>query len=122
MSELSSAIAWAASRICLAGSHRVVRAGNRELGIFNIGGTLHALPNLCPHQRGPLCAARRPGTLDDGDATDWKLTWIYEGEIITCPWHGLEFHVPTGQCMALPEIRLRTYDVAIVDDEIEVAL
>ena len=29
------------------GRHTVVRAGNRELGIFNIGGTLHALPNLC---------------------------------------------------------------------------
>ena len=42
------------------GRHVVVRAGNRELGIFNIGGTLHALPNLCPHQRGPCARARPP--------------------------------------------------------------
>ena len=33
-------------------SHRVVRAGNRELGIFNIGGTLHALFN-CAGLPGP---------------------------------------------------------------------
>ena len=104
------------------GRHTIVRAGNRELGIVNIGGTLHALPNLCPHQRGPLCAGSTSGTLVDGDATGWKLTWSHEGEIITCPWHGLEFHVPTGQCMAWPEIRLRTYDVSVVDGEIEVAL
>ena len=56
------------------------------------------------------------------DAIGWKLTWSHEGEIITCPWHGLEFHVPTGQCMAWPEIRLRTYDVTVVDGEIEAAL
>ena len=43
------------------GSHRVVRAGNRELGVFNIAGELHAIPNLCPHQRGPLCTGRSVG-------------------------------------------------------------
>jgi nitrite reductase/ring-hydroxylating ferredoxin subunit len=104
------------------GRHTVVRAGNRELGIFNIGGTLHALPNLCPHQRGPLCSGGTSGTLDDGAETGWKLAWRHEGEIVTCPWHGLEFHVPSGQCLAWPEIRLRTYDVTVVDGEIEVAL
>ncbi len=31
---------------------------NRELGVFNIRGKVHAIPNLCPHQRGPLCKAR----------------------------------------------------------------
>ena len=36
--------------------------------------------------------------------------------------HGLEFHIPSGRCLAWPEIRLRTYDVAVVDGEIEVAL
>src|ERR671921_870326 len=33
------------------GTHQVVRVGNREVGVFNIGGDFHALPNLCPHQR-----------------------------------------------------------------------
>ncbi len=33
------------------GSHRVVRVGRREIGVFNIGGELYGLPNVCPHRR-----------------------------------------------------------------------
>ena len=32
------------------GTHRVVRVGRREIGVFNIRGRLYGLPNLCPHQ------------------------------------------------------------------------
>jgi len=98
------------------GSHLVVRAGNRELGVFNIGGELHAIPNLCPHQRGPLCAGAVSGTIDCGPHTDWQLAWIWEGEVVSCPWHSLEFHVPTGRCIAFEDIRLRTFDVTVADD------
>jgi nitrite reductase/ring-hydroxylating ferredoxin subunit len=41
------------------GSHKVVKVGRREIGIFNVGGRLYGLPNLCPHQTGPLCEGRR---------------------------------------------------------------
>jgi nitrite reductase/ring-hydroxylating ferredoxin subunit len=104
------------------GTHRVVRAGNRELGLFNIRGKYHAIPNLCPHQRGPLCEGAVSGTLDYGPHTKWRLAWIWEDEVVTCPWHGLEFHVPTGQCVALPEIRIRTFQVRVQDGEIRVVV
>ena len=78
------------------GTHRIVRVANREIGVFNIDGSVHAIPNLCPHQRGPLCAGAVSGTIDYGPHTDWKLAWIWDGEVVTCPWHSLEFHVPTG--------------------------
>jgi nitrite reductase (NADH) small subunit len=105
-----------------AGAHRIVRAGNRELGLFNIAGEYHAIPNLCPHQRGPLCEGSVSGTLDYGPHTDWRLAWIWEDEVVTCPWHGLEFHVPTGQCLALPGIRLKTFAVRNEDGEILVTV
>ena len=35
---------------------------------------------------------------------------------MTCPWHSLEFHVPTGHCVAFADIRLRTYEVRVTDD------
>jgi len=98
------------------GSHRVVRAGGRELGVFNIRGTVHAIPNLCPHQRGPLCAGGVSGTIDYGPHTGWKLAWIWEDEVVTCPWHALEFHIPTGRCVAFDDIRLRTYEVRVTED------
>lgn len=105
-----------------AGSHRVVRAGRRELGVFNIRGELHAIPNLCPHQRGPLCEGSVSGALDYGPHTDWQLAWIWEDEVVTCPWHSLEFHVPSGQCLALPDVRLRKFDVRNVDGDVRVSV
>jgi nitrite reductase (NADH) small subunit len=93
------------------GTHRVVEIGERKIGVFNIDGQFYALPNLCPHQLGPLCTGKVSGTLAAGPEDGWRIHWEREGEIVTCPWHGLEYHIPTGQCLAYPEIRLRTYPV-----------
>ena len=98
------------------GTHRVVTVGRRELGVFNIDGAFYALPNVCPHQTGPLCGAdATTGTLEievNEDGTR-SFTWAHEGEIVRCPWHGLEFHVPTGRCLALPRLSVRTYEVVV---------
>ena len=48
-------------------------------GVFNIDGRLHAIPNLCPHQRGPLCEGSVSGTIDYGPHTDWRLAWDLGG-------------------------------------------
>lgn len=93
------------------GSHKVVKVGKRELGVFHINGRYHALPNLCPHQLGPLCEGKVSGTTAVDAQNDWQLQWIKEGEIVACPWHGIEYHVPTGQCLPFPEIKIRSYAV-----------
>ena len=41
--------------------------------------------------------------------------------MIACPWHGLEYHVPTGRCLAYPAHPLRRYAVD-VDDRGNVAV
>jgi nitrite reductase (NADH) small subunit len=103
------------------GSHRVVEVAGREIGVFNIGGRIYGLPNRCPHQAGPVCTARvLTGTLRADEGTDWRPQWVHDGEVIACPWHGLEFHVPTGRSLAYPRIRLRPYDVTVEDGEIVV--
>lgn len=101
------------------GAHRVVEVDGRRVGIFNIGGRLFGLPNRCPHQGGPLCEGRLiTGTLRADAATGWRPEWIHDGEVITCPWHGLEFHVPTGRCLAYPRIVLRRYEVTVEGDDV----
>jgi nitrite reductase (NADH) small subunit len=105
------------------GTHRVVHVAGREVGIFNVHGTLHALPNLCPHQTGPLCAGRAAtGTLAADRDSEWKPRWVMDDEVIACPWHGLEYHVPTGQCLAYPEITLRRYPVQVRGDDVVVTV
>jgi nitrite reductase (NADH) small subunit len=105
------------------GTHRVVKVGRREIGVFNVGGDLYGLPNVCPHQTGPLCEGKPAlGTLIATSENDWKFEWVNEGEIVACPWHGLEYHVPTGRCLAYPNITLRSYEVIVEDGEVRVRL
>ena len=106
-----------------AGTHKVVQAGGREIGVFNVDGRFYGLPNLCPHQTGPLCEGRAAtGTLAADAESDWKPRWVMRDEVIACPWHGLEYHVPTGQCLAFPEITLRRYPVEVRGDEVVVTV
>ena len=87
-----------------AGTGREFTVGDRILAVYNVGGKFYAMDGICPHAGGPLGA----GSLD--------------GCIVTCPWHGWQFDVSTGQhCLSAP-IRQPTFPVRIVEDEIFVAL
>jgi nitrite reductase/ring-hydroxylating ferredoxin subunit len=57
---------------------------------------------LCPHPTSPMCMA--------------------EGTILRCAWHGWEFDIETGQALADPRVRARTYRVTIEHDDIVVHL
>lgn len=61
------------------GGGKVVHAGGKAIALFNINGTLYALDNACTHRGGPL----GKGTI--------------KGTVVTCPWHGNQFDVTTGQ-------------------------
>ena len=64
---------------CPPGGSMEAVAGDRMVALFNVEGELHALDGVCPHQGGPL----GKGCLS--------------GAIVTCPWHGWQFDVRTGQ-------------------------
>ena len=104
------------------GTHKVVTAGRGEIGVFNVGGRFYALPNVCPHQFGPLCEGRVGGTMACSAATGWRHEWVREGEVVTCPWHGLEFDITTGRCLASSRLRVRTYAVEIEDGQVTVTV
>jgi nitrite reductase (NADH) small subunit len=106
----------------LVNTHRVVEVGTRKIGVFNLDGQFYALPNLCPHQLGPLATGKVSGTLTARPETGYKLEWTMEGEIVTCPWHGLEYHISSGQCLAYSEIKLRTYPVWVEDGLVKIRL
>lgn len=60
------------------GTGKCVTVGGKELALFNIDGTFHAIDNACLHRGGPLAE----GELD--------------GPVVTCPWHGWQYDVTTG--------------------------
>ncbi len=102
------------------GSRRIIKVGRMEVGVFNVHGQFYALPNVCTHQFGPLCQGELGGTIIAPRETGFRVTWVQEGEVISCPWHGLEFNVTTGQCLAYPRVRLRRYTVEIHDGIVKV--
>ncbi|MCC6178908.1 MAG: Rieske (2Fe-2S) protein [Chloroflexi bacterium] len=104
------------------GTSTIVTVRGIEIGIFNVAGTYYALPNLCIHQWGPLCAGKVSGTLAASAERDWQYEWVREGEIVICPWHALEFDITSGQCLAYPRVKLRRYPVAVEDGIVRVVV
>jgi nitrite reductase/ring-hydroxylating ferredoxin subunit len=107
------------------GDRMLVRVEDVEVGVFRVGGVLHAWENRCVHQGGPVCTGRVLGRTEVILADD--KTVLREdrstAEIhIACPWHGWEFNLETGVCPALPSRRLRRVDVTERDGEVFLSL
>ena len=103
------------------GSRKLVRVGAVEVGVFNVGGEYYALPNICTHQFGPLCEGQVSGTVMARAQESFKLTWLMEDRVVVCPWHGLEFDLTTGRCLAFPKVKLRAYKVRVEAETILVS-
>ena len=94
------------------GGRKILDIGGRSIGIFNIDGEYFALRNRCPHQGGALCEGTLWGALRATKPGDFQYSPTKE--ILTCPWHGWEFHVRTGQSWCEPRrLRVRRYDVSV---------
>jgi 3-phenylpropionate/trans-cinnamate dioxygenase ferredoxin subunit len=94
------------------GAKKIVQAGNKSVGVFNVHGKLYAIRNVCPHQFAPLCLGRVTGTTAPSKVGEY--IWERDGEIVRCPWHGWEFDITTGRSIFNPhKVRVKTYDVTV---------
>jgi nitrite reductase (NADH) small subunit len=91
------------------GGRKIVTVGRLEIGLFNVGGRVHAYRNACPHAGAPVCLGRVSGT----PLPSKVYEYIYgkEGCILRCPWHGWEFNLATGEHIVDPETRLKEVPV-----------
>jgi 3-phenylpropionate/trans-cinnamate dioxygenase ferredoxin subunit len=86
------------------GEMRQVRVGRKRIAIINVEGEFFAIDDTCTHEE---------ASLSEGDLF---------GDIVECPLHGAAFNVRTGEVEAFPAVvPVETYQVRIVDDEIQVA-
>jgi nitrite reductase/ring-hydroxylating ferredoxin subunit len=104
------------------GSKRIVDAGGVEIGVFNVNGTYHALPNHCFHQGGPVCEGNVGATIVATQKSGWRPEFVQDGEIVVCPWHGMEFNITTGRCLSRGRARLRKFRVRVVDGQVTVTV
>ena len=87
------------------GTGKVVAAEGHSLALFNVAGTFYAIDNTCTHMGGPL---------GEGELA---------GEVVTCPWHGAQFNVKTGEVLAPPApTGVRSYPVKVQGNDVLVEL
>jgi len=92
------------------GSRRIVQAGRRSIGVFNVNGRFYGLRNMCPHQGAPLCIGPVMGM--NVSNTPHQMAYVRDGEIVRCPWHAWEFDITTGKSVFNPHaVRVKAFDV-----------
>ncbi|MSO94874.1 MAG: Rieske (2Fe-2S) protein [Thermoleophilia bacterium] len=99
------------------GSRKIIDVDGRSIGIFNIGGELKAIRNICPHHGAPLCIGDLSGTMLPSDPG----VYIYgmENRVLRCPWHGYEFNIDTGRTLYDPnDLRVKMYPVEIEEGRV----
>ena len=101
---MSNWVLIAATSDCPPGTAKELVAMDRIIALFNVDGKYHALDGVCPHQGGPL----GQGTLT--------------GCIVTCPWHGWQFNVTTGQHQTSQSLVHPSFPVKVDGDAIYVDL
>ncbi len=83
---------------------KYVEVKGREIALFKVNGKVYAIDHVCAHQGGPLA---------EGGISD---------NVVTCPWHGWEYNVTTGECTFNAEIKQQTFKVKEEGDDIYVEI
>ncbi len=83
-----------------AGSAMAVEIAGKSLALYNVGGSVFATDNTCPHRGGPL----GEGDLEEG--------------IVTCPWHAFQYDVKSGKCLTNAALSVPCHAVRLDGDNI----
>lgn len=82
------------------GTIREFQVAGQTIALANIQGKFFAINGVCLHRGGPI----GEGELDR--------------QVVTCPWHGWQFDVATGQLLTNPAIALACYLVEIRGEDV----
>jgi nitrite reductase (NADH) small subunit len=86
------------------GEAKTVVGPGKSISVFRDGDAYFAIDDMCPHMGASLAG----GFVEDG--------------IVTCPWHYWRFRLKDGAWADNPRIKIGSYPVHVVDDEIRLEL
>ncbi len=107
------------------GDRRIVIMGDLEIGVFRHEGKFYAYRNLCVHQGGPACEGLIIAKVEERIMPDKTSRGLYFSETdmhFVCPWHGYEYDLRTGECVADRRLKLRRYEVVQKGDDLYVVV
>ena len=82
------------------GACKTFEVAEQKVVLYNVDGSFYATSNTCVHQGGPL-----------GDG-------LFDGNVVTCPWHAWQFDVCTGEALFDPGAKIDTFPVHVDGDDI----
>ena len=85
------------------GEGRAFQYHDQMVAVFNDCDQYHAVDDMCPHMGASLAAGH------------------FEDCIVTCPWHGWSFDTRDGAWCENRRLKIDTYEIRVVGDEIQVA-
>lgn len=77
------------------GFGKMVTVNGKTIGLFRVGKTIFAMAGTCAHRGGPV---------GEGEL---------KGSLVTCPWHGWQYDVTTGECKTAKGVKLPTYKALV---------
>ena len=86
------------------GTVTTVYAGEEPVALARVDDEFYATQHACLHLQGPL----GEGRLDD--------------HVLTCPWHGWQYDIRTGENEFDRALQLRTYEVRVEDGDVKIGL
>jgi nitrite reductase/ring-hydroxylating ferredoxin subunit len=86
------------------GTVAAVQLDGEDIAVANVGGQFFATQGHCLHLNGPLGEGR------------------LEGPVLSCPWHGWQYDVRTGENEFDRAIRLQTFEIRVEDGEVKIAV
>jgi nitrite reductase (NADH) small subunit len=87
------------------GQAKKVEVNGKTIALFNLGGSYHAIDDTCTHRGGPL---------SEGEV---------QGDVVTCPWHGATFKIPSGEVLSPPaRAGVASYPTRVNGSDVEVEL
>jgi len=80
-----------------------VEVGGKRIALFDLGGEIYAIDDVCTHEGGPLSEG------------------LIENDEVECPWHGARFKIATGEVCGAPAYEnVVRYNVRVRGDDVEV--
>ncbi len=86
------------------GTSKRIEVNDKEIALFNLDGNFYAINEICPHRGGPLSE----GFVEEG--------------VLTCPWHGWQFQLASGECLTDPSTCQTKYEVKVEGDDVLISL
>lgn len=82
------------------GNSKAFKISDKTIALFNVEGQFYALDDACPH---------RGASLADSICKNGK---------VFCSWHLFDFDLKTGECGAIPNFPVQTYEIKIEGEDI----